>query len=321
MFMDWNNWSAHLKPATVHNVRVFLEVAKAGSFTAAAETLDMPKSSTSRSVAALEKELGIKLINRTTRTLVLTDEGKSYFEQCSRGMHEIIQATQLAQTAPAKPKGHLRMAAPIDFTVRFTADKVREFLDRYPDVTLELHFTPKWMDPLAERYDVTVRMGELPDSSLVVRKLGDLPRCLYASPEYLSGHGQPLAPHDLARHQCVLRSERGTEQPERRWTLHAGRRSVAVDVQGRAAANNVRFIRNLALAGNGIAVLADVFAGPEVQAGRLVQVLERWNASSLPVYALTASHLAPAKTRALLDFLSDLLAPMRVTNAVVPLHP
>jgi len=300
-----------MKPHLIHHVRVFLEVAKTGSFTAAANALEMPKSSTSRSIAALEKELGIKLINRTTRTLVLTEEGQRYFEQCSRGMNEIAMATQLAQTAPSRPNGPLRIAAPIDFTVRLTADKVREFLDRYPDVTLDLHFTPKWMDPLAERYDVTVRMGELPDSSLVIRRLGDLPRRLYASPDYLARFGHPRNPQDLTKHQCVLRSERGSDQIERRWTLRASRRSVDVEVRGRAAANNVGFIRNLAVAGNGIAVMADVFAIPEVEAGRLVPVLSDWSATSLPVYAVTTSQLLPAKTRALLDFLSDLLAPLR----------
>ncbi len=300
-----------MKPHLIHHVRVFLEVAKAGSFTAAAIALEMPKSSTSRSVAALEKELGVKLINRTTRTLLLTEEGRRYFEQCSRGMNEIAIATQLAQTAPSRPQGALRMAAPIDFTVRLTADKVSEFLDRHPDVTLELHFTPKWMDPLVERYDVTVRMGELPDSSLIIRRLGELPRRLYASPDYLSRFGHPRVPTDLAKHQCVLRSERGSDQIERRWTLRASRRAVEVEVQGRATANNVGFIRNLAVAGNGIAVMADAFAVPEVEAGRLVPVLADWNATSLPVYAVMASQLLPAKTRALLDFLSDLLASLR----------
>ncbi|GGX19259.1 LysR family transcriptional regulator [Pigmentiphaga litoralis] len=300
-----------MKPQLIHHVRVFLEVAKLGSFTAAADVLEMQKSSTSRSVTALEKELGVKLINRTTRTLVLTEEGRHYFEQCSRGMHEIVMATQLAQTAPASARGHLRVAAPPDFTVRFTAEKVREFLDRYPNVTMDLHFTPKWMDPLAERYDVTVRMGELPDSSLVIRRLGELPRRLYASPDYLARHGTPRAPAELTTHQCVLRSERGSDQIERQWTLRASRRSVNVDVQGRTAVNNVGFIRNLAVAGVGVAVMADAFADPDVEAGSLVPVLSNWSAASLPVYAVTVSQLLPAKTRALLDFLSELLAPMR----------
>ncbi|MFA7679372.1 MAG: LysR family transcriptional regulator [Pigmentiphaga sp.] len=300
-----------MKPHLLHHVRVFLEVAKAGSFTAAALALEMPKSSTSRSIAALEKELGVKLINRTTRRLVLTEEGQHYFEQCSRGMNEIAIATQLAQTAPSRPQGALRMAAPIDFTVRLTADKISAFLDQYPDVTLDLHFTPKWMDPLVERYDITVRMGDLPDSSLIIRRLGDLPRRLYASPDYLARFGHPRVPMDLAKHQCVLRSERGSDQVERRWTLRAARRAVEVDVRGRAMANNVGFIRNLAIAGKGVAVMADAFAVPEVEAGRLVPVLPDWSATSLPVYAVMTSPLLPAKTRVLLDFLADLLAPFR----------
>lgn len=298
-----------MHPKLLAHIVVFVQVAKAESFSLAAEALGMPKSSVSRSVAALERELGLRLIHRTTRALALTVEGRTYFEYCQKALEEIALAHEHAQTAPVRPRGHLRMAAPIDFTVRLTPARVKEFLARYPDVTLDLHFTPRWTDPLADRYDVTVRMGEMPDSSLLVRRVGTLPRALYAAPSYTALHGTPESPSDLSRHQCILRSERGSLEVEKSWSLKRGGKTVTVAVAGRASANNVGFIRGLAVEGAGVAVLAEAIASPDVEAGRLIPVLQPWRPESLPVFAVTASRLPPAKTRILLEFLGEVLTP------------
>jgi DNA-binding transcriptional LysR family regulator len=246
-----------------NDIVVFARVVEAGSFTAAARLLGMPKTTVSRRIAALEREVGVRLIQRTTRSLNITDAGRLYYEQSSQALRTIEDANlQLAQ-ARVEPSGTIRISAPVGFGGHFLNSTVFDFLGEHPKTRVELHLTDDKLNLVESGIDLAFRTGILPDSTLIARKLGSTHRILCASPDYLARRGVPAAPADLARHHCIIA---GPSTASAHWVLDGPNGQETVTVSGRFAANEMQAVVAAAIAGYGIAQLPHSMA--EVSTGR-----------------------------------------------------
>ncbi len=285
---------------------LFVEVAKAMSFSRAAEAIGVPNSTLSRRVSALEKAIGLRLLHRTTRKLELTEAGQIYLERCRRLVEEAKLAHEQLGDLLAQPSGVLRASLPVDFATSYLAPLIAEFAHTYPGIRFEFDLTPRRVDLVSEPFDVAIRMGESPDSTLIARLLATLPTHLYASPAYLAKAGEPQTPSDLRDHECMgFRAARNMV-----WSLKRedGARAKEVPVAGRFQLNSVGMLRRLATLGQGLVVLVDALAEEDVAAGRLRRVLPDWAGPPVPVYAMTETRLLPAKTLRFIEFLRERLA-------------
>lgn len=282
----------------LNDMALFVEVIQANSFRGAAEALGMPNSTVSRRIAELERRIGLRLLNRTTRRIELTEGGRLYYERCRRIVDEARLAHEEISELVDNPSGLLRLSMPIDFAVVYLAPLLADFAERYPHIQFDLDLTPKRLDLISAPVDLVIRIGALPDSQLIARPLGNLQRSLFASPSYLKRHGIPDSPTALIQHQCL----RMLDAP---WVLQSGEQQVSLAVQGRYLLNNVGMLRRLTLLGQGIAMLVDEMIAADLASGRLQRVLPHWQAQPLPVYAITETRLVPAKVRVLLDFLTQ----------------
>jgi DNA-binding transcriptional LysR family regulator len=289
-------------------IEAFVRVAECGSFSKAAERLHSSKSVVSRQVGALEAELGARLLHRTTRALTLTEAGRSYFAQAARILADLAEANASVGQLQAAPRGRLHVSAPMSFGFLHLAPAVPDFLDRYPDVEIELAMNDRYVDLVDEGFDMAVRIGKLEDSSLVARKLAPARRTVCAAPAYLQARGVPGSPDDLKAHECLCYSNVGPSQ-EWRFVRPDGR-PWPVEVRGRLHANNGDALRAAALRGFGLAVLPSFLVGRDFQSGALVSVLEAFMPQDSAVYAVYphARHLSP-KVRAFVDFLAERFAP------------
>ncbi|AZG09625.1 LysR family transcriptional regulator [Pigmentiphaga sp. H8] len=292
-----------MKPELLRNVAVFVEVAKARSFTKAASALDLPKSTVSRRIRELERDVGLRLLKRSTRIVQLTEEGMNYYASC-RTLLEGLEATHdELLSARHRVQGHLRVAIPTSFALRLI-DNLPAFAAKHPELHMEFDFTMRPVDPVSENCDIAICFGEPADSGLTARKLADIPMYVYASPAYLAAHGEPAVPADLSTHTCVLGTRIDHVGNQGVWRLRSGRRRIEVMVGGTMSFNSVGIIRQVVQAGGGLAILPEKLCRQDVQEGRLVRVLDDWSAPPVSAYALTATRLMPAKTRAFLDFVS-----------------
>ena len=285
----------------LNELLVFARVVQAGSFTAAARELRMPKSTVSRKVSELEERIGAQLLQRTTRKLRLTDAGQTYYEHCARIVAEAEEAELAVTRMQSAPHGLLRVTTPLTFS--FLGPLVAEFMKRYPDVQLELVCTDRAVDLMREGFDLAVRAGRLADSSLTARKLGHIERIVVAAPSYLKAHGTPRSPRDLEKHDCILF---GTQLERSAWTLHSGGKSVEVPVRARMAVNEPDMLCALTRAGSGISLLPALYYAADLTAGRLQHLLPDWSSSGTPVHAVYPStrHHSP-KVAAFVDFLRE----------------
>jgi DNA-binding transcriptional LysR family regulator len=283
-----------MEQTDLNEIVVFARVAQAGSFSAAARALDMPKSTVSRKVAELEERIGARLIQRTTRKLSLTDAGRIYFAHAARIVGEIEAAAEALGRVQTEPRGPLRVTAPLAF--RMLGPIVATYLVHHHEVQVELVCTDRRVDLVEEGFDLAIRAGALDDSSLVARRLGQFKRVLVAAPGYCKQHGTPRAPADLAKHTCLTFG--GGARPAE-WTLFSDGKKATVRVASRLTVNDFDILRAAAHAGLGIAALPDFTCADDVEAGRLRRVLPDWHAAATPVHALypTARHLSPKVTR------------------------
>ncbi len=288
----------------MNEILVFTRVVQAGSFTAAARALEMPKSSVSRKVSELEDRLGARLLQRTTRRLRLTDAGRVYFDHCARIVAEIEEADQAVTRLHAAPRGLLRVTAPLSFGLLGPA--IAAFLKRYPDVQVDMMCSDRRVDLVDEGFDVAIRAGPLDDSTLVARSLGVIKRVLVASPAYLRRRGTPRSPADLEQHSCI--SFAAGRAPGT-WALHAGDRKVEVRISARFAVNDLELMLETTRAGIGIAWLADFLCADDLRAGTLRQILPDWCSAEIPVHGVYPSsrHLSP-KVVAFVDMIRDRFA-------------
>ncbi|MGH8425462.1 MAG: LysR family transcriptional regulator [Pseudomonas fluorescens] len=280
---------------------LFVEVVKAHSFRRAAEAMAMPNSTLSRRISGLEKAIGLRLLNRTTRKIELTEAGQLYFDRCKRIVDEARLAHEQLGEMLAHPSGLLRASLPVDFANIYLAPLIAEFARRYPGISFEFDLTPRQVDLVSEPVDVVIRMGEPADSNLIARKLASLSRRLYASPRYLELNGEPSNPSELVNHECLRLRKAG------KWQLSHSGEVVEVEVGGRFQLNSVGMLRRLATLDLGIALLPEGIAADDLRTGLLQPVLPQWHANPIPVYALTETRLLPAKTQRFIEFLREQL--------------
>ncbi len=313
------------------DMALFVTVARAGSFTQAAQSLEMPKSTLSARISRLEQRMGLPLLKRSTRKVELTEAGRLYFNRADALVSEAGLLHEQLGHLLREPQGLLRLSVPVDFAHEFIAPYLGEFCERFPLIQLSFDVTPRKVNLISERFDVAIRAGKQPDSGLVQRLLVMFSGGLYAAPAYVARHGEPLEPADLARHQC-LRFLQGFDDV---WELrHAHEMAAQADgdpangatidgntpspqsrsirVNGRIASNSLGLNLRLALHGFGIAALPDALTAPYTAQGRLQALLPGWQTRAVPVYAFTANKLLSARAQAFIDFLKEKLAGLAV---------
>ncbi|MDD1499015.1 LysR family transcriptional regulator [Agrobacterium sp. CNPSo 3708] len=285
-------------------MEVFVTVIETGGFSAAARQVRLTPSAISKLIARLEARLGTRLFNRSTRQFQLTPEGCTFYEAAKRILADLSEAEQRASQGE-RPAGRVRISTSASYLNHVLAPIVPQFMVLYPAVTLDISLTDALVDLLAERTDIAIRTGPLKTSSLIARKLGETARTIVAAPSYLEQYGQPRHVADLKSHNLLgfsyVRSEPG-------WTLSEDNHSVVVPVAGRVQISDGEGVRRLAVAGAGLAMLADFTVRDDVTAGRLAPVLSHCNTGDTEVfYAVYIGEGGPlpARIRVVLDFLSE----------------
>ncbi len=283
-------------------VRVFVAVVEHGGFREAALQLRQPKSTVSRRVADLEAALGQQLLRRTTRTVSLTEVGDAFFRQASQALGALGDAVRTVHQAEATPRGTLKVTAPGTFAELFMGGLLAGFARAYPDVRLVLDLNDRYVDLVAEGFDVALRAGVLPDSSLKARLLGSAPVLCLASPEYLARRGRPTAPDALVSHDVLAF---GTDERQVKWLFMVKKEKRAFALKPRMTLNSFVLLAQLAEAGLGIARIPSGIALASLDRGQLVEVLADYALPPSPMHAVfpPSQYLSP-KVRAFVDYLS-----------------
>jgi DNA-binding transcriptional LysR family regulator len=286
---------------------VFSRVVSAGSLSAAARELGLSPAVISRRLAALESRLGVRLINRTTRSLHLTDEGANYYDTCTRLLSEIEEADAAVSAARVEPQGPLKVALPASFGHRHIAPLIPQFASRYPKVQLALTLSDRSVNLVDDGFDLAIRIADLADSSLAARKLAPNRRVVCASPEYLRRHGLPRTPQDLVEHNCLTANDFAMN-----WEYKGPRGEPgSVRVSGRYACDNWEVLREWALAGLGVALKSTWDVRLQLEDGSLVSLCPGYTFDTeVAIYAVYPHRrFLPAKTRAFIEFLADSFGP------------
>lgn len=289
----------------LNGMGVMTAIVDSGSFASAAERLDMSQSGVSRSVARLEARLGIRLFDRTTRTLTLTDEGRRLYERVVPLLDGLEEAASSVAGGATAVRGRLRVNVDPFFSKIVLSPRIGQFIERYPDLQLDLMTRDQLGDMVAEGFDLAVRFGVPRPSTLVARKLLETRIVTAASPAYLKKRGRPLKPTDLERepHQCIHYRDPETGKPFV-WEFHRPRKKLVIDARGRLMLNDVSTMHGACLAGHGIAQIMALGTQPLFESGRLVDLFPDWPDEHFPLYALYPSRRHPsAKVRAFLDFI------------------
>lgn len=289
---------------TLTGLRVFVKVVETGSFTAAAEALELSRAMVSKHVQTLEARLGVRLLQRSTRRVALTEAGSRYHARASAWLDDMeTTEAELAQLT-AEPRGTLRVSAPMSFGRVHVAPLLAEFLARYPGVRIDLALADRAVDLIEDGYDLAVRIGDLADSSLVCRRLAASRLLLCAAPDYLDRCGQPRHPAELSAHECL--SYRLSDTPSE-WSFTAADGTQAtVRIDGRVRADNGEALCEAAAAGLGIVLQPDFIAGPYLHAGRLLALLPEWGTREIGIHAVYPERrYLPARARRFVDFLAE----------------
>lgn len=286
---------------------VFARVVEERSFTQAAGALGRSKSAVSKAVSQLEDRLGARLLNRTTRRLSLTEAGTAYYERAARILAEAAEADSAVSALQDEPRGTLRINAPMSFGQRHLAPAIGAFLERYPELRLDITLNDRIIDLVGEGYDVAVRIAALPDSSLIAAKLAPNRRLVCASPDYLARAGTPRHPQDLRRHNCFGYTYQATGN---NWRFVGPEGPVTVRVTGTLSANNGEILKAAMRQGLGLGLVPSFSVTDELKSGELVAVLPDYSDTETSVYAVYphSRHLS-AKVRAFVDFLRDRFGP------------
>ena len=282
-------------------ISTFVEVVAKGSLSAAARAEGIAPAMIGRRLDALEQRLGIKLLQRTTRKLVLTNEGAAFLEDCQRILSELQEAESAVAERSARASGHLLISAPAGFGRQHVAPLLPSFLAEHRAVSAALNLNDRVVDLIGEGIDVAIRIASLADSGLVSVKLADSHRVLVASPGYLQRHGTPQSLAELARHNCLAISSEGSQ---RGWTFREHAKNVTLKVAGNMACNDGEVLHDWALAGKGLAWRSMWEVGADIESGRLMTVLDQFAAPGNDIHAVFAQrrHL-PLRIRAFVDFL------------------
>ncbi|MEO1192241.1 MAG: LysR family transcriptional regulator [Pseudomonadota bacterium] len=287
----------------IEQLRAFAAVVTSGSFTAAASRLGLSPQLVSKYVKLLEEDLGVRLLNRTTRSVQPTETGRAFFERAVAlidGYDELRASLHDSHTAP---RGLLKLTAPVNFGELHLVPVISAFLQRYPEISVDLHLTDRFVRLLDEGFDVAIRISALESSGLIARRLADAPILLCATPAYLERHGRPQRPEDLAHHACII--DTNFREPEV-WRFKEGKQEASQRVGGRFRVNSAVAVRQLLLAGAGIARCPAFVVADALAAGQLVTLFDGALTTDYGIYAvyLENRHL-PGKVRAFIDFTAD----------------
>ena len=291
----------------LNDIVVFTKVVETKSFTGAADALGLPKSTVSRKLAQLEERLGVRLVQRTTRKLALTEIGEAYYERCARIVADVNSAEQLVTDMQATPRGRLRVTSSVDFATRWFGPIISAFLEQHPDINVELEATDKVVDMIEDGFDLAVRFGQMPESTLIARRLCTVTLIACATPEYLAKRGSPQHIEELDEHDHVLFTPGSRNQT---WTLVHGDATYEFGRPARFASNNFGAVMYATLASTGIALISDFMIGDELAKGKLVRVLPEWSTRPTEVHAVyPAREKLPPRLSLFIDHLAHALNP------------
>jgi len=285
-------------------IQAFSRVVEEGSFTGAARALGQTKSSISKQVAKLEDRLGARLLNRTTRRLSLTEAGRVFYERSRKGLADIEDAQAEVSRLQGEPRGTLRINAPMSFGILHVAPALPEFMKRYPDVTVDMNLDDRKVDVIEGGFDVSVRISDLPDSSLVARRIAPCRHAIVAAPAYLEQYGTPRAPEELRDHNIITYRY---QESALDWHFQTpGNKPISVPVSGSLMMNNSLALRAALLEGMGITRTPTFVVGKDIQDGRLTPILRDYETLEVTIFLVYPQrrHLSP-KVRAFVDFMAE----------------
>ena len=286
---------------------IFARVVEDKSFSAAARNLNLSKSLVSKQVTQLEKLLGVRLLNRTTRALSVTDAGAVLYEHCSRIVEELEEARLAVGRLQAEPRGLLRISAPVAFGRLHVATALPQFLADYPDLKIDMVTTDRFVDLAEEGYDLVIRIVDQPAPNLVARKLAPVQRRMVATPDYFARYGVPETPADLEKHNCLTYTYFNPQDP---WRLRGPDGDISVRATGNLRLNDDDALAEAVMKGLGLALLPTFIIGEALQAGRLRSVLAEYIPLERHIYAVyLANRHVSAKVRAFIDYLLERLGP------------
>jgi DNA-binding transcriptional LysR family regulator len=297
-------------------MRTFVRVVEAGSFTAVAAEQNTTQPTISRQVALLEDHLRTRLLTRTTRALTLTDDGRVFYEHALRALEAVSEAEGAVGRRRQKPSGLLRLGTPVVFGRLHIVPRLPAFLNRYPDVGIDLTMSDSFTDLVEQGIDVAIRVGEVTDPGLIAKRIGLVKRVTVASPAYLKRHRLPNVPADLADHECIVYTRLATGN---RWVFAGAEGPLTVEVKGRYRADNSEAVREGVLGGLGIAVIPAFAFSREIETGAVKVLLREFEPRPLPMNAVYPSRrFVPLKVRAIIDHLAHefSLDPMLSAHAV-----
>src|SRR5882757_6846399 len=285
------------------SIRAFTKVVERGSFSAAGRELRLSRSAISKYVRELEEELSVQLLNRTTRSVSPTENGQAYYERCIAILAELEEADLAVSRLQAEPRGLLRVNAPMSFGTLHLGRVVADFMAKFPELQIQLVLSDQQIDPVQEGFDITLRIADLPSSSLIARKIVTINRAICAAPTYLDRHGTPGHPNDLRNHACLSYGHLATGN---QWKLTGSDGDHWVQTPWTLCTNNAEVLRDAAVKGRGIALLPTFIAGADLRSGALRSILAKYKAPELALYAVYAPtrHLS-VKVRVFIDFLVE----------------
>jgi DNA-binding transcriptional LysR family regulator len=291
----------------LNDLAVFARVVESGGFAGAARELGVPTSTVSRTIVRLEATMGMRLLQRTTRSVRPTSEGRELHASVASALTTLRSAARSIEPATRKPKGRLRVSAPSELCATFLAEVLVAFVDRYPLVQLDFSLSNRSANLVDEGFDVAVRATpQLEDSTLVARKLGDLEQRLYASPQYLAKHGTPASVEDLQDHRCIVFRAKDLDKT---WALRGapdGASEASAQVRGQVGGDDFTFVRSIVVAGGGIGLLPHLNASADEVSGRLVRVLPELGARGASLYLVYPSaRNVPTRVTAFRDFVIE----------------
>ncbi|WP_207478263.1 LysR family transcriptional regulator [Arenibaculum pallidiluteum] len=289
------------------DMAVFVKVVDCRSFTLAAERLGLSKSVVSRRLTELENRLGVRLLNRTTRRLSLTEVGQAFYERATRILADVDEAEQAAGDLHAAPRGTLRVNAPVSFGVKHLAPAIADLMEHHPEMEIEMDLNDRYVDLVDEGYDVAVRIGRLRDSSLIARRLAPVRRALIGSPAYFARRGRPSHPDELTRHNCLVYTNSPVAD---QWSFRIDGEIRPVRVAGSLRVNNGEILLEAVRQGIGLAILPTFIASEALKDGSAECILREFTVSEIAVHAVYphGRHLSP-KVRAFVDFLASRFGP------------
>jgi len=286
-------------------LEAFAAILMRGSFTAAAKSLGVTTGAITRRLNALEARLGVKLMNRSTRRLSLTESGRHYYNAIAPALAQIESAADLVHDLSMEPRGELRVSLPMNFGRLYVMPHLPAFMQRWPGIELDVHFDDRFVDLIGEGFDLAIRIGALTDSRLVARRLAETRRILVASPDYLARRGVPQRPADLVDHDCLHYTHfRDTAT----WEFHRGAEELHIPVRGRLKSNYGVPLVDAALHGGGIVQSATFAIAEELAGGRLQEVLRDWSLVPIAVHAVYPSRdYRPRKLEAFIEFFENVI--------------